>query len=210
MSGENNLAKTALVIALFASILLLTYFWPIPVHVTDLRNLTPDPFKADIDSYLEKYTPEEQAALLVPPPEVVREVDSTLSDLVVTQGELNATKWIATNTKDSDRFAADIFGAELIMGMTTRVSTVGGDWANAPDPIKMMTDTNEIFITKDPARAYELARALNATYAFVPQQRRLNTGWWVTPAEVGKEKFEDARYFEKVYSNEDVAIYKIL
>lgn len=210
MSSEKNLAKTMLVIGLFASILLLTYFWPIPVHVTDLRNLTPDPFKADIDSYLEKYTPEEQAGLLIPPPEVVREVNATLNDLVVTQGELNATLWIRENTRDSDRFVADIFGAELIMGMTTRVSTEGGDWANAPDPIKMMTETNEIFTTKDPARAHELAKGLNATYAFVPQQRRLNTGWWVTPAEVGKEKFEDGRYFEKVYSNEDVAIYKVL
>ena len=73
----------------------------------------------------------------------------------------------------------------------------------------MMTDTNEVFTTKDPARAYELAKGLNATYVFVPQHRRLNTGWWVTPAEVGKEKFEDRRYFEKAYSNEDVAIYKI-
>ncbi|CAJ36983.1 hypothetical protein [Methanocella arvoryzae] len=210
MNGETSRGKAAAVLALFAFILLLTYFWPVPLYATDLRNLTPDPFRADVDRYLEKLPPEERAALLLPPPEIVRATNATLNDLVITHGELNATAWIKENTLDSDRFVADIFGAELIMGMTTRVSTEGGDWANAPDPIQKMTDTNEIFTTKDPARAYQLAKGLNATYAFVPQHRRLNTGWWVSPSEVSKEKFEDGRYFQKVYSNEDVAIYKIL
>ena len=210
MNGETSRGKAAAVLALFAFILLLTYFWPVPLHATDLRNLTPDPFRADVDRYLEKLPPEERAALLLPPPEIVRAANATLNDLVVTHGELNATAWINENTSDSDRFVADIFGAELIMGMTTRTSTEGGDWANAPDPIRKMADTNEIFTTKDPARAYQLAKSLNATYAFVPQHRRLNTGWWVSPSEVGREKFEDGRYFQKVYSNEDVAIYKIL
>ncbi len=210
MSSEGGTAKYAFVIFLFAFILLFTYFWPVPLHVTDLRNLTPEPVRADLDQYLKGLSPEEQAALLVPPPEIVVELNGTLNDLVITHGELNATYWIRTNTNDSDKFVADIFGAELIMGMTTRISTEGGDWANAPDPVKMMGDTNEFFTTADPGRAHDLARALNATYAFVPEHRRLNTGWWVKPGEVGREKFNDTRYFEKVYGNEDVSIYKIV
>ena len=148
--------------------------------------------------------------MLVPLPEILIELNGTLNDLVVTQGELNATGWIRTNTSDSDKFVADIFGAELIMGMTTRMSTEGGDWANAPDPVKMMGDTNEFYTTTDPNRAHNLAKALNATYAFVPEHRRLNTGWWVKPDEVGRDKFNDTRYFERVYNNEDVSIFKVL
>lgn len=210
MSGKNDRAKTALVLALFAMILLLTYFWPIPLHVTDLRNLTPGPLRGELDSYLAKYPEQQWESLQVPPPEIPVQLNSTLNDPVVTRGELNATRWIVENTSDSDVFVADIFGAELIMGMTTRVSTEGGDWANAPDPILKMSDTNEFFTTPDPARAHALATGLNATYAFVPETRRLNTGWWVNATDVQKEKFLDTWYFQKVYGNEDVTIYKIL
>jgi hypothetical protein len=52
---------------------------------------------------------------------------------VVTEGELASTTWIKSNTQVTDHFQSDIFGGELIMGMTTRTPIVGGDWANAPD-----------------------------------------------------------------------------
>ena len=56
-------------------------------------------------------------------------------DPVVTKGELDSTSWIKANTPPTAHFEADIFGGELIMGMTTRIPIVGGDWSNAPDPI---------------------------------------------------------------------------
>lgn len=210
MSSDDGRSKVVFVLALFAVILLLTYFWPIPLHLADLRGLSPEPLRGYLDNSLEKYPPEERAGLVIPPPEIVVELNGTLNDPVVTRGELNATPWIEGNTTSSDRFVADIFGAELIMGMTTRTSTEGGDWANAPNPLKMMGDTNEIYKTTDSGKAHDLARGLNATYVFLPEHRRLNTGWWVNASEVEKGKFNDTRYFEKAYGNEDVSIFKVL
>ncbi|HMK48401.1 MAG TPA: hypothetical protein VK436_17395 [Methanocella sp.] len=210
MSDRNEGKQIAIVLAMFAFILLLTYFWPFQFKIADLHNLTPVPLKQGIDSYLAKYTPEEQTKLLIPPPEVKVQSDNMLNDHVVTQGELNATGWILDHTNKSDKFVADIFGAELIMGMTTRLTSEGGDWANAPDPIKMMSETDEIFKTTDPARANELAKDLNSTYVWVPQGRRINTGWWVSANEVQKGKFNNTLYFRQVFGNGDVSIYQVL
>ncbi|HMK46537.1 MAG TPA: hypothetical protein VK436_07910 [Methanocella sp.] len=210
MSDRNEGKKIVIVLTMFAFILLLTYFWPFQTRIADLHNLTPTPLKPEVDAYIAKYAPEEQAKLLLPPPEVKVQADNMLNDHVVTQGELNATGWILDHTNESDKFVADIFGAELIMGMTTRFTSEGGDWANAPNPIKMMNETNEIFKTTDPARANALAKALNSTYVWVPQDRRLNTGWWVNASEVRKEKFNNTLYFRQVFGNGDVSIYQVL
>ncbi|MCD1295520.1 hypothetical protein CUJ83_10965 [Methanocella sp. CWC-04] len=128
-------------------------------------------------------------------------------DRVVRYGEYEATDWINEYTNKSDKFVADIFGAELIMGMTTRVSTVGGDWANAPNPVKYMGDTNSIYITNDPERAYGLAVENNADYIFVPNRAKFSGFGW----EYGNQtKFYDERYFSQVYRNNDVTIFKVL
>lgn len=126
---------------------------------------------------------------------------------VVLPGELNATTWVNENLNKSDKFVADIFGAELIMGMTTRVSTVGGDWANAPDPIKEMSDTNQIYVTTDPAVAYNLATDNNCTYVWLPNRNTFSGYDW---SYGDHDKFNNTQYFKLVYENPDVQIYKIL
>ena len=113
------------------------------------------------------------------------------------------------NTNEHDKFVADIFGAELIMGMTTRVSTVGGDWANAPDPISMMSHTNDIFKTDNAYQANELAKLEKADYVFVPY-RGLYTGWWVPKEKVNFTKFNDTQYFQPVYVDDNLTIYRVL
>jgi hypothetical protein len=128
-------------------------------------------------------------------------------DRVVKPGELQSASWINDNTSQSDKFVADIFGAETIMGMTTRVSTTGGDWANAPDPIRMMSDTNQIYITDNATTAYDLAIAENATYVFAPNRYTFSGYGWEA---VQMDKFNDTRYFQLMYQNPDVSIYKVL
>src|SRR5208337_798915 len=98
---------------------------------------------------------------------------------VVLPGEMNSTTWISANTNATDKFVADIFGAEMIMGMTDRVSTVGGDWANAPDPVKDMSDTNEIYTTDDPQQAHSLAVQDNCTYVYLPNRDTFSGYSWV-------------------------------
>jgi hypothetical protein len=126
---------------------------------------------------------------------------------VVTAGEMESTAWINANTNKSDKFVADIFGAELIMGMTTRVSTVGGDWANAPNPVKVMSDTNSIYSTSDPAEAYQLAREDNCSYVFLPNRNTFSGYDWI-PGD--HQQFDDPQFFQLMYENPDVKIYKVL
>lgn len=138
--------------------------------------------------------------------QVVEETDPWL-DPVVTEGELEATRWIRGNTEEDARFVAGIFGGELIMGMTTRIPLVGGDWANAPDPVEKMLAVDRIYRTNSAVEAYELAAEHGADYVYVPLKRSVHSGLgWIYP-EV--EKFDDARYFILVYENSEVRIYRL-
>ncbi|OPY27917.1 MAG: hypothetical protein A4E28_01793 [Methanocella sp. PtaU1.Bin125] len=125
----------------------------------------------------------------------------------VLPGEMDATKWINDHTEKSDKFVADIGGAEAIMGMTTRVSLVGGDWANAPDPVKNMETAGRIYSTDDAAEAHAMAVANGCDYIFLPD-RRLNTGTFDNYAST--YKFSNTTYFQLVYTNDDVNIYRVL
>ena len=128
-------------------------------------------------------------------------------DPVVTKGELEATTWIETNTHASDHFQSDIFGGELIMGMTTRTPIVGGDWANAPDPIANMKDSQQIYQTSSASEAYALCKQNNLSYVFVPLNRLVFCGFgWIS---VNATKFDNSDYFKLQYSNEDVRIYEV-
>ena len=79
-------------------------------------------------------------------------------DPVITKGELDSTTWIKEDTKSTDKFQSDIFGGELIMGMTTRTAIVGGDWANAPDPVSNMKDSQKIYVTISASEANVLCK----------------------------------------------------
>ncbi len=125
----------------------------------------------------------------------------------VLPGELEATDWIKAHTSKTDKFVDDIPGAELVMGMTTRVSTVGGDWANAPHAVRDMYDNSEIYNTADAKRAHDLAVGLNATYLVAPR-RDVWAGAGNNPGY--GDKFNDTRYFRPVYANKDVTIYEVL
>ncbi len=129
-------------------------------------------------------------------------------DPVVTQGEFESTSWIKAHTSPTDHFQADIFGGELIMGMTTRIPIVGGDWANAPDPIANMQDSQQIYQTHASSEASMLCKQYNLSYVFVPLIRQVFCGFGWIP--IDATKFEDSNYFTLVYSNEDVRIYKVV
>lgn len=128
-------------------------------------------------------------------------------DRVVTAGEMQSTGWILNNTNESDKFVADIFGAEMIMGMTTRVSTTGGDWANAPDPVKMMSDTNQVYVTDNATLAHDVAVEEHADYVFSPNRYTFSGYGWEA---VNQTKFGDPQYFQLEYQNPSVSIYKVL
>jgi len=126
---------------------------------------------------------------------------------VVTSGELNSTSWIKANTLPTAHFEADIFGGELIMGMTTRIPIVGGDWSNAPDPISNMNASQQIYQTPSASEAYALCKQYDLSYVFVPLNRQVFCGFgWIS---VNATKFENSEYFKLQYSNQDVRIYQV-
>lgn len=209
MKGWKERSKAIAVAALFGLMFFWAYFLTVHVSVADVRNAMPGFIQVEINRMIERLPSGSADGLYLPLPEVRRISDVYKGPAVVIPGEMDAMPWIRDNTNESDRFVADIFGAEMIMGMTTRVSTEGGDWANAPDPIRLMTDTNEIYRTDDPAKASLMAKALNATLVYLPH-RTLNTGWWVSWGEFNASKFGDARYFREVYNASNVTIYRVL
>ncbi len=139
-------------------------------------------------------------------PDVTTSSDMWLGSQVL-PGELEATQWINDHTQKSDKFVADIGGAETIMGMTTRVSLVGGDWANAPDPVRNMETAGRIYGTGNASEAHEIAVSNGCDYVLLPN-RQLNTGTFNDFANA--TKFADPAYFQIVYSNDDVSIYRVL
>ncbi len=206
MSTTGGWGKGIAVLGLFLFLLFWGYFWPFHVGLDDVRQHLPSFLDDQVQGVLDRLPPDKADNLQLPLPEVKYQCDFYY-DSVVSRGEYNATGWILNNTKKSDKFVADIFGAELIMGMTCRVSTVGGDWANAPDPVKVMTDTNTIYTTSDPWQAYNLARSDNCTYVWLPDRNTFSGYDWVYGEH---DKFNDQQYFRLVYENDDVKIYKIL
>lgn len=209
MSGRSEPVKAAIVVALFALMLYYAYFFTLDIGLDDIRNIMPEPIKGEIDRATAGLPADQRQSINLPLPEVKRYGDIYLGTAGVIPGEMDAMIWILRNTDESDKFVADIFGAEMIMGMTTRISTVGGDWANAPDPVGKMSDTNEIYKTPDPEKASRMAKALNATLVYLPH-RQLNTGWWLPQDEVDAVKFLNSAYFKEVYGTESVTIYRVL
>lgn len=207
MSWRDERFKAVAVVALFAVMIFWGYLFNPDITVDEFKAWLPDSLKAQVDGMMKNLPPDEVDSFRLPLPEVKFQGDF-MSHEVIKPGEMEAMGWILNNTNKSDKFVADIFGGELIMGMTTRVSTTGGDWGNQPDALRMMTDTWDIYRTGSPWIAHELARDENADYVFVPQ-RSIFTGWWVPQSGICYDKFEDGAYFEKVYANDDASIYRV-
>ncbi len=195
MSSETGIVKLIAVVMMFGLILYAGYYArgqvDIPSFLTDLLP------SGTVVNWVDR---------TISFPDVTHSSDMWLGSQVL-PGEMVATQWINDHTQKGDKFVADIGGAEAIMGMTTRVSLVGGDWANAPDPIRNMETAGQIYRTDSAAEAHEMAVANGCDYIFLPE-RQLNTGTFDNFANA--TKFSNTTYFQLVYTNEDVSIYRVL
>ena len=212
MSRRSDTIKVAGVLAAF----LLVYFVACVPDVTGLEgvplvgavagtlNGLHLHYSVDADTFPQELVPNPGAYVQFP--EVPYFAGVWLGSQVL-EGEMTATQWIRDHTLPTDKFVADIGGAEAIMGMTTRVSLVGGDWANSPDPVRNMETAGQIYRTDDASEANRLARESGCTYVLMPD-RRLNTGTFDNYANA--TKFADPGYFQLVYDKENVKIYRVL
>jgi hypothetical protein len=73
----------------------------------------------------------------------------------------------------------------------------------------MMSHTYTIYTTDNSSYASQLAKIEKADYIFLPD-RDMYTGWWTPENGVNYTKFDDTRYFQKVYTGDNVTIYRVL
>ncbi|MFH0970962.1 MAG: hypothetical protein V1835_00185 [Candidatus Micrarchaeota archaeon] len=125
---------------------------------------------------------------------------------VITPEEEKSMDWVRRNTPERETFVTDIFGGEHMMGETLREGTEGGDWAIVPEVVQRMSDVNEFFKTNDAKKAYDLARKYRANYVLIPNRQVFAGFEWMYPE---KTKLQDVAYFERVYKDGDMEIYKL-
>jgi hypothetical protein len=125
---------------------------------------------------------------------------------VITPEEEKSMQWIAQNTKGRETFVTDIFGGEHLMGETLREGTEGGDWAIVPEVVTRMSEVNDFFKTADASHASGIAKKYNANYVLIPN-RQIFAGYeWLTPE---KTKLQNTQFFERVYKDGELEIYKV-
>ncbi len=125
---------------------------------------------------------------------------------VITQEEERTMEWIRENTPEREVFVTDIFGGEHMMGETLREGTEGGDWAIVPNVVERMGEINEFYKTTDAKRAYEIAKKYSAAYVLAPN-RQVFAGFEWMPVE--RSTLRNAQYFELVYDEGDMEIYRV-
>ncbi|VVB71243.1 Uncharacterised protein [uncultured archaeon] len=124
---------------------------------------------------------------------------------VISREEYAALDWIRNNTVEKTVFASDIFGGELIMGNTLRLTLEGGDWAIIPNVIQRMNDANTLYTTTNPQAAWEIARKYNCSYDWLPNREILMGFGWKQPEDT---VFKNTKYFTLVFENK-TKIYKV-
>lgn len=124
---------------------------------------------------------------------------------IISREEYFALDWIRNNTVEKTVFASDIFGGELIMGNTLRLTLEGGDWAITPNVIQRMSDANILFTTNDSKVAWDLAIKCNCSYIWLPNRQIFMGYGWKEPEVT---TFEDERYFTLVFQNK-TRIFKV-
>jgi hypothetical protein len=195
MSGVEGIVRAVAVVTMFGFMLYAGYYMhgqlDLPAFVTDL--MPPGTVSGWNDRTIVF-------------PDVTHSSDMWQGSQVLA-GEMDATEWVRDHTLPTDKFVADIGGAEAIMGMTTRVSLVGGDWANSPDPVRNMELAGRIYSSTNASDARDMARDAGCTYVWLPN-RQLNTGTFDNYASTSK--FDEADYFQLVYKNDDISIYRVL
>jgi hypothetical protein len=196
MSGVADIIRVVVVTALFIAMLYSGYYLQGQI---DLPSFLTDPLPAGtVVGWNDK---------VISFPDVSHSSDMWLGSQVLV-GEMEAAPWVREHTLKTDKFVADIGGAEAIMGMTTRVSLVGGDWANCPDPVRNMELAGSIYGPRTNAsEARDMALDAGCSYVWVPN-RQVNTGTF--NSDISKDKFEDPAYFQLVYKNDDLSIYRVL
>lgn len=196
MSGVEDILRVAAVVVIFGLMFYAGYYYHGQI---DLPSFVTDSLPAGSVNGWNDET--------IVFPDVAHSSDMWLGSQVLA-GEIEATQWVNEHTLKTDKFVADIGGAEAIMGMTTRVSLVGGDWANSPDPVRNMEVAGRIYgPSTNASEARDMARDSGCTYVWLPD-RQVNTGTFNSnPSEA---KFDDPDYFQIVYKNNDVSVYRVL
>ena len=126
--------------------------------------------------------------------------------------EYNSAVWFRENSTPSDMIVADYYRSQVFAGVCGGRALFGAYYplrtANVPfisDQSVVKDDIYTIYATSDPEKAASLMRAYGCNYVYVSLGLIYKGGFASTyrkgfGVDANLEKFEDKRYFTKVYT----------
>ncbi len=134
----------------------------------------------------------------------------------ITTAEYEAALWFRANSAPDDRIIADYYRVQMFIGVSGGKALEGGvfplrnvDYPYIKAPGQVQNDLYILYKTPNPSVTRDIARRYNATHIFYSDNMRRygNLLSYYKPAseygvDIYYEKFEDGRYFEKVYGKD--------
>jgi hypothetical protein len=124
----------------------------------------------------------------------------------VTKEEVDAALWVDKNIPAKSLFAADLFACEMLVSAGNQFCTIGGAWELADRANTRFYENEQAFMSNSSEQAHSLFVKYGVQYVFThPRTSFYAYGW----KKGNISKFEDARYFERIYSDRGVEIFKV-
>ncbi len=144
-----------------------------------------------------------------------------LHGLLLTEEEIKALDWLNRYTNMEDMVLGDHVFSEAVIGRAARKVMYGGNWDMCRDYDQRVWDAERIYFLLNSTQSYMLCLKYNVTVVVV-SERIINGPFWVVPPyrfegksysslsySMGPRKFEDNKYWLKVYEDRDLQIFRV-
>ncbi len=127
-------------------------------------------------------------------------------DPVVTKEEVDAAIWVDKNIPQKSLIAADLFACEMLASAGNQVCTIGGAWELADKANTRFYENEQAFMSNSSKQGHDLLKKYGVQYVFThPRTSFYAYGW----KKGNISKFKDTQYFERIYSDRGVEIFKV-
>ncbi len=151
-------------------------------------------------------------------------IEWKLTNAGVNEREYRAAEWFRNNTGPDARIVADYYTAQMFAGVCGGNALLGGlfplrnidfnEYIEAPAQVQ--DDIYDLYAVDDMEQTLQIAERYGITHIFISRNME-SSGWFGAyksnnefGVSVNHEKFRNEEYFEPVYRDNDIEIYKIL
>ncbi len=127
-------------------------------------------------------------------------------DAVVWPEEVDAAIWADKNLPRKELFAADLFACEMLAAVARKTCSIGGAWELADRPNERFQDNEKAFLSNFSKEKYTLLTKYGIKYVFASNRQAFYAYGWKYPE---LEKFGNELFFEKIYDEKGVKIWKV-